>query len=133
MNRVFAKQALARGQHTVAGWDYRLWRVFSGEASACGMTARVEDEGTNFICGQASDTCIYNLLSDVLGAYLQRIRPSQEPEWEEVLPWWGLVVVAMYDMIRNSRRQSLECRGRMARAMVMEGMRERGAKMVVVE
>jgi hypothetical protein len=46
---VFAKEALAGGQNAVAGWDYRLGRVFSGEASACGMTAGVEDEGTDFI------------------------------------------------------------------------------------
>jgi hypothetical protein len=46
---VFAEESVAIGKHAVAGRDYRLWRVFSGEASACGMTAGVEDEGADFI------------------------------------------------------------------------------------
>jgi hypothetical protein len=49
------------------------------------------------------------------------------------LPCRRHVVIAMCGIIRNSRLQCLERGGRRSRAIVMEDMAERGAKMFVVE
>jgi hypothetical protein len=46
---IVAKQTLASRQYAIARGNDGLWGVFTSKASARGMTARVENQGTDLI------------------------------------------------------------------------------------